>query len=192
MNESILNILNSTYYMSNKLIPFCLTVYQLLNTFPWNKAEPVEQYQHELAIKRCFANTCLKRTATKFFMFGLSFHRCGLRAIQNNHCFILARFVVFFFNVYSRRLQNYYVLFEFWLLSSRPFGKGEYYLKGALNAVERLILFLVKQKNSTKTNQATIIQQQKSCDLCTTTKKAFFLIWLYAKTNLKAKQNMAS
>lgn len=79
-------------------------------------------------------------------MFGLSFHRCGLRAIQNNHCFILARFVVFFFNVYSRRLQNYYVLFEFWLLSSRPFGKGEYYLKGALNAVERLIFFLVKQK----------------------------------------------
>lgn len=122
-------------------------------------------------------------------MFGLSFHRCGLRAIQNNHCFILARFVVFFFNVYSRRLQNYYVLFEFWLLSSRPFGKGEYYLKGALNAINRDadFFFLVKQKNSTKTNQATIIQQQKSCDLCTTTKKAFFLILAVRKNKFESK-----
>lgn len=97
-------------------------------------------------------------------MFGLSFHRCGLRAIQNNHCFILARFVVFFFNVYSRRLQNYYVLFEFWLLSSRPFGKGEYYLKGALNAINRDadFFFLLNKKIPQKQiKQPYIIQTNK-------------------------------
>lgn len=93
MNESILNILNSTYYiMSNKLIPLPRfpSVWLYINywtLFHETKPNLSSNISTNWPLKGCFANTCLKRTATKFFMFGLSFHRCGLRAIQNNHCF---------------------------------------------------------------------------------------------------------
>lgn len=92
MNESILNILNSKYYMSNKLIPLPLfpSVWLYINywtLFHETKPNLSSNISTNWPLKGCFANTCLKRTATKFFMFGLSFHRCGLRAIQNNRCF---------------------------------------------------------------------------------------------------------
>lgn len=96
-------------------------------------------------------------------MFGLSFPRCGLRAIQNNHCFILAVYVLKRLAAVDRKrffTYSFQILTSLEFLLKILFGKVHvrYYHKKIFKC-SREADFLQNKKKSTKRQQATRIQK---------------------------------